>query len=120
MALTLLNKTDTYQKRQRVIDHLATKLKVTVVDITFDSSYPRGGEAIDADDIGHGFNEIVSIHGNPSTGASYGYILSWNSSTEKLVVLETDSDYAGDRSLKEVANATNLSAATFKCFVTGY
>jgi hypothetical protein len=120
MAIAITHKTKTYHNRQRILDHIASPLKMCVVDITFDSSYPTGGEALSVSSLDAGISNILAVIPQPSRGNSYGYILSFNPEKYKLVVLETNSDYAGDTSLTEVGNGTDLSAAVFRCCIIGY
>ena len=121
MGLTITNKTSKYNSRQRVLDHISSKLKISVKDITFDSSYPTGGESITASDVGSGFTELIGFFPQLSTGGVDGsYVLNFNPSTSKLEVYYVDADYAGDRPLKEVPNGTDLSSETFKCLIVGY
>jgi hypothetical protein len=100
-----------------MLDHISTPLKMSVVDIAFDSSYPTGGEAITVGNIAHGFKSIITILAEPSTN---GYILSYDSTNSKLKVWQTNADYSGDTPLIEVTNATNLSLETFRCTIIGY
>lgn len=117
MALSFTHKIDTYRHQQRMLDHISTPLKMSVVDITFDNSYPTGGEAITVSNIAHGFKEIKTVLSEVSTN---GYILSYDSTNAKLKVWQTNSDYAGDTPLVEVANTTDLSLETFRCTIIGY
>lgn len=120
MAITLTHKTDTYRKNQRVLDHIASPLKMMTVDIAMDSSYPTGGEVLNPAVIGKGIKNILAVIPQISRGSKWGYIASFNPDTYKLLVLETNSDYAGDTSLTEVANATDLSNCVFRCLIIGY
>jgi len=125
MGVSLTKKTSDYRNQQRVLDHISTPLKITTVDITFDSSYPSGGEILNATDLDIGATRIIAvIPDGASRGNSYGYVLgpkySTDESNAKLRVFEVDADYAGDRALKEVANGTDLSAVTFRCLVLAY
>ena len=46
-------------------------LKYKVIEITFDSSYPTGGESLTASDIG--FDQIVLAQIEPTDGMSFAY-----------------------------------------------
>ena len=120
MAVTLTHKSDTYRPRQRELDHISTPLKKIIVDIAMDSSYPTGGEDLTPAVIGKGIKNIIAVIPSISRGSKWGYIASFNPDKYKLVVLETNSDYAGDTSLTEVANGTNLSGCVFRCVIFGY
>lgn len=70
--------------------------------LAFDSSYPTGGEVVDAvGDIGYTDLWV--------TGASSGYLGSWVQSTQALQMYRQS---AATSALTEVPNATDLSAVT--------
>lgn len=117
MTITITNLTDKYVRQQREIDHLATKRKTTNVTLTMDNSYTTGGLSLTATMINHGFKEIVSVIPSVSTN---GYIPVFDSDNNKLKVLETNSDYAGNTPLVEVANGSDLSTVSFNCWIVGY
>ena len=120
MAITLTHKTETYRKNQRVLDHLSTPLKMMTVDIAMDSSYLTGGETLNPAAIGKGIKNILAVIPQISRGTDWGYTGSFNPDKYKFLVLETNSDYAGDTSLTEVANGTDLSSCVFRCLIIGY
>ena len=90
------------------------------VDLAMDSSYPTGGEDLTPATIGKGIKNILAVIPQISRGSKWGYLASFNPDKYKLLVLETNSDYAGDTSLTEVANGTNLSSCVFRCLIIGY
>jgi hypothetical protein len=89
-------------------------LKVTVTNVVGDSSYPTGGSAITAQQLGlpttvlFSQTEVAASSGTncASTGSAY------NSSTGKLVCFANTG--------VEVANATNLSGITWQIIAFGY
>ena len=52
--------------------------------VTFDSSYPTGGEAFDADD--YGFGRMVSI--SIANKASNGFVASYDAANKKMMLFE--------------------------------
>lgn len=77
-------------------------------DVTFDNSYPTGGEAVTPRDFG-----LLSLYGIGSVGsntAAIGYRLVFNTQTSKLYVEDGGT---------EPNAATDLSALTFRVRVTG-
>jgi len=117
MSLSFTHKLNKYRHQQRMLDHMSTPLKMSTIDITFDSSYPSGGETISVSDIAHGWKEIITVLSEPSTN---GYILSYDSTNSKLKVWQTNADYSGDTPLIEVTDTTNLSLETFRATFIGY
>jgi hypothetical protein len=117
LSLTLSNKTESYTRQQKVLDHIATKLNMTVITVTFDSSYPTGGESLTYATVGHGFKSIVAVFPQASTN---GYVGVYDLSTNKLKVMQTNSDYAGDTPLIEVENTADLSTVSMDILVIGY
>ena len=85
-----------------------------VADVTLDSSYPTGGEAVSAEQLDLSALEFVQ------GAASGGYVPEYDHANEKLKAYYADCDYAGDKALIEVANATDLSAVTFRLMALGY
>lgn len=82
--------------------------KEKIVDITFDASYPTGGEAIAATRFG--FNEILTVQIENATGDAVR-TTRYSRATGKLLA------YApGDA---EVADTTDLSAVTVRAVVRG-
>lgn len=81
--------------------------------ITFDSSYPTGGESLTAGALG--FSEVFFVL--PSPRAS-GYVVQYNKSTAKLQVYVEEAVAAGGP-LVEVADTTNLATLVVDLFVIG-
>tara|TARA_R100000988_G_C3948660_1_gene139923 strand:- start:62 stop:373 length:312 start_codon:yes stop_codon:yes gene_type:complete len=77
--------------------------------ITFDSSYPTGGEALD-------LTAYVSNIETVGIEVSGGYVFQYDRSNKKVLAYEAGADSAA---LDEVANATNLSSTVTYVTVTG-
>jgi hypothetical protein len=88
---------------------LGNKKKRTVT-ITFDSSYPTGGEALTAGDLGVSGRTLIEVipHGAfRNTDATLGIVVSYDHTNSKLVAYWGN---AGSVSgMPEVANTTDLS-----------
>lgn len=84
--------------------------------ITFDSSYPTGGEAVTPANFGLTAITDIQLEGDD------GYVLRWDRSTTapKLLAYMGDNNNASDGPLIEVANTTDLSAVVTRFTVTGY
>jgi hypothetical protein len=86
-------------------------LKASVVDVTFDNSYPAGGYAVSG--LGQPFEFAPAI---VPMGSPNGYVVVFNPATGKLQVFQ-QAAVAG--ALPEVAAAVNLSAVTVRLLVLG-
>lgn len=78
-----------------------------IFKVTFDSSYPTGGEPLTAADLGfsdHATNLNV-------LGFAGGYTLNYDAANAKLMAFWVDTTVDG-AAMAEVANTTNLSAVT--------
>lgn len=73
---------------------------VVYANITWDATYPAGGEALTANALGLGTIELIGILGN-SGGAAYA----WNASTTapKILAYYADYDAVADGLLIEIA-----------------
>lgn len=80
--------------------------KVRVFDTDFDSSYPTGGEALSAADMGLRKAELVVA--NPKNG----YTFSYDYANGKLLAYQGDNANAAAAPSVQVANTTDLSAVT--------
>lgn len=81
--------------------------------VTFDSSYPTGGEAIAKSDFGFS-GAILHVVVNPADDA--GFEVKWNPATSKLLVFDED-DTSGISA--EAANSSDQSGVTTQLFVLG-
>jgi len=77
--------------------------------ITFDDSYPTGGEALDLT----AYVENIETVGIEVSG---GYVFQYDRTNKKVLAYEAGADGAA---LDEVANATNLSTVITYVSVTG-
>ena len=86
-----------------------------VVPVTLDASYPTGGYAVNAYSLGlpAGLLDVLDANASPDGG----YDVRYNSATGNLQAYDTGA--AGGAALAEAVNATNLSAVTANCVVTG-
>lgn len=83
-----------------------------VVTMTFDDSYPTGGESYTAADLGLGRVEGVAV----ATGAG-GYVAQVDSVNSKVELYEAGADGGP---LDEFANAGDASAITVGLIATGF
>lgn len=95
-------------------------IRETFYDVTFDSSYPTGGEAVSPREVGlgtviHGAEVIGHrlTSGTPTTA----YVVLWDYVTGKLQVFVTGT--SADTVLNEVANATSLATRIFRIRFVG-
>jgi hypothetical protein len=87
-------------------------LRYGVVEVTLDSSYPAGGEAVDFV-AALGWNSLTAVLSLQSSSAN-GYVPQWDGA--EIWMYEAGADAAA---LDEVAATTDLSAETITCFVVG-
>jgi hypothetical protein len=78
--------------------------------IALDSSYPTGGEAIDASN-NERFAHLNAQAGG-TTAEGLGYVFAWDKANQKLVALYSDNNNASDGPLIQVPDTTDLSAIT--------
>jgi hypothetical protein len=85
-----------------------------IYQVTFDASYPTGGEAADFTSLAP-FSAVdcVLVHGSDSAN---GYVPQWDAANSKLMMYEAGADAAA---LDEVADMTDLSAETVLVEVIG-
>lgn len=107
MALTLSR---SYQRESVGLD----QFRVNIIDVTFDSSYPTGGEALTPEDCGMQSIEAVL----PQLGDT-GYVVLYDRTNEKLLAYMGDNNNASDGPLIEVANTTDLSTLDVRILVIG-
>jgi hypothetical protein len=89
--------------------------KYTTGTITFDSSYPTGGEALLPTDVGLSSKvEFISV------SPAGGYIFEYDYSNEKVKAFNPTSDVTAPTVAKEVANSSNLSTVTARYIAFGY
>lgn len=89
--------------------------------ITFDASYPTGGEALTLRSIGLDVLEDLTFS-NEYASATTTYQVKWNKSATAplLLAFMGDNNNAADGPLIEAANATDLSALVVRFEATGF
>ena len=92
-------------------------LVAKAVDVTFDSSYPTGGEAVSANDIG--MAAITDAICNPAvkSDGSNAYVVQWVPSTGKLKLYRA-ADTAVE--MEEATDAADLSTYTTRVLFLGH
>lgn len=94
--------------------------KEVIADVVFDSSYPLGGEAITAAQLGFSLavtHVIPGVARDPDT-ADNAVVLDYDKTAGTLIAFWPNSDSA-DGPLIEVPAATNLSAYTARIVAKG-
>jgi hypothetical protein len=92
--------------------------KIVLGTITFDSSYPTGGEAIAASDFGLTAIEAMFFSSDVLAATTALSVLSYDRTTGK--VRAVGSNGAAPAQLVEIANTTDLSAQISRVVVFGY
>lgn len=87
--------------------------KVRVVRVTFDNSYPTGGEAVTPSQLG--FKNVHNIIPGVSTN---GYVVTYDKANAKLKVFRGGA--AVSTPFAEVPNATDLSTVVVDLTVYGF
>lgn len=107
MALTVSVQTTKYNSyAKRIVDHIATPLKIVVAKVTFDASYDAGGEAFDYSD--YGIDELSAIMFEPSGT----YLFEYDRTNKKIKVYSALGT--------EVTAATDLSSLSTYVTMIGY
>lgn len=99
----------------------AGQLRGTVYDITFDSSYPTGGEALVAKDVGLDIIlAAVQAGGRLTTGAAMTtqFLLNYDPVTKKLQLFTSNG--AAAALLLEFTNTGDASTRIFRMLFWGY
>ncbi len=90
--------------------------KVNIVNVTFDNSYPTGGEAVSASDLGLSGITSVKIANHP-----LGHVAYLDSTNSKILVYYCDYDASADGALIQCANGySSLSGLVATLEVLGY
>lgn len=97
------------------IDDITTfgNKKVALVTVTMDGSYPTGGEAITAANLGLKVIEFLL-----ASSDNHGIVYSWDYSASKLMAFETGDTL--DTHLQELDNTGVLSSQEVKVFAFGW
>lgn len=95
-----------------IVTNVEGALRTKTVNVTFDSSYPTGGEAFSTSDLG--FGTVFYVEVLPTAG----YVFEYVASTGKIKAYWVDTTTDG-AAMAEVANTTNLSTVTAIVKVVG-
>lgn len=110
MALTVTKKW--LSKDRGPEDPGGDRIRMMVVSIDFDNSYPTGGEALD---LSGDFPILLGVF---TDGGKAGYVPQYDYANKKILMYEAGADAAA---LDEVADTTDLSAITgVKLLAIGY
>ena len=106
-------------------DFVAGNKKVKVRKVTFDSSYPTGGESLVASDVGLKKIEQVIPHGafTANEGGTTGVIVRYDYTNKKLQAFwarATDGNAQSATVFPEVTDTTSLSTQTGRLTIIGY
>lgn len=120
MALTVTSPTGTGKGASRpLFTRTARALEVFPCTVDFDSSYPTGGEAFNAESES-GFSDIVQVWVAPTDGFTFEYVDSATAADRKIKAFWVDTTTDG-AAQAEVANATDLQTVTgVQVLVWGY
>ena len=109
MALTKSNPTNA-----RDTTGVPGDMKYVIKTITFDSSYPTGGESLTPADAGFDSFHVVTAH------QKSGYTFEMDYTNNKLLAYYYDYNGSADAAAIQVANAVDLSGVTsHKVFIVG-
>ena len=111
MALTISNV-------NAIADDIWGRHKVRIVDVTFDSSYPTGGESFTAANVG--LAELHMVLSIPKA-ATTNHVVQYDYTNSKLKVLgvEQDADGATVEPLDEETNTADLSTLVVRVLCIG-
>lgn len=117
MALALVEKTPKGRPcwfRGQGIGQAGGKKPVfKVIEITFDASYPTGGESLTAADCG--LSSIIAMQAHVAAGFVFEYDLT----NSKLIAFWVDTTTDG-AAMAQVANTTNMATVVTRALVWGY
>lgn len=99
MSLTI-----TEVERRQSVGNYFEKL----VDVTFDSSYPTGGEPLTASDLG--FGSVLSVVGDVLPSGAVRYV-AYDRTNSKLLAFDADG--------AQIADTTSLATITVRLLVRG-
>lgn len=98
MAITITNPGSSAD-----VPGVSGNIKYVIKDITFDDSYPTGGEGLSATQLGLEEVYIVLI-----SQKSDGYVVQYDYSNEKLEIYEAGADGAALDELGDTADASGI------------
>ena len=85
--------------------HSLGSLKANIVEVSFDDSYPTGGEALTAGDLG--LTRVSFALAEPASGYAFEY----DHTNSKLLAYYADYDAGADGPLIQVPDTTDLNPA---------
>jgi|TARA_Y100000114_G_C11705298_1_gene300606 hypothetical protein len=106
MAITITNPGSSAD-----VPGVSGNIKYVIKDITFDDSYPTGGEGLSATQLGLEEVYIVLI-----SQKSDGYVVQYDYSNEKLEIYEAGADGAA---LDELGNTADASGIAIRLIAYG-
>lgn len=97
----------------QVFVNRAGKKRQVVTEVTMDSSYPTGGEAITAAQLGLSVVDVVTCSTNT------GHIAQYDKTNAKIKLYYADYDAVADGALIQVPNTTDVSTVVVTCVAFG-
>jgi hypothetical protein len=93
--------------------------RVRIYDVTFDSSYPTGGESLTPADVG--LKAIYTVEGSQARNAdgSLTHSIIYDHANKKLLAHQFDGSALSTQAFEEVAAGTNLSAFSTRLMIVG-
>lgn len=102
-----------------LVSEVIGSVRLLVVPVTFDSSYPTGGEAVDFTSTGT-LSTVLAVSVAPYTGGGIGaYYVPTNHTTGKLLAVYGDNDGGANGEFVQVTSTDDISAETVLCTVYG-
>ena len=89
---------------------------LNLVNLTFDDSYPTGGELLGPADLGTTYPPLFVF----GVRDCAGYVFDWDRANQKLKVYYSDDNDSSDGPLIEVPNTTDLSTLSPIVLVIGW
>lgn len=90
--------------------------RVHLVDVTFDSSYPTGGEVLGLSALGVKDATKATVFVTQVAPVTVGYAFAYDATNDKLVAFWVDTTVDG-AALAQVADTTDLSAVEVRLLV---
>lgn len=97
----------------QVFKNIAGRKRQTVTLVTMDDSYPTGGEAVTANQLGLTFVDAAICQTNS------GHIAQYDKANAKIMLYYADYDATGDGALIEVPAATNVATVVVTVLAWG-
>ncbi len=117
MALSIVDKDTDFRAASRTInDLLTTKYVTRVVEITFDTSYPRGGEALSAaNKTAIGIDTALLFIGTDNS--SRDLVVSFDYANQKIKLFT--GEIGASSQFIEVGEAVDVSDVKVRAFIIG-